>query len=430
MPPDSQPEATVNWPLLTISPDAQWMLMPINLAEASKSCGAYLWRWQAGATDRPEDHDCIPLAKEALAAAAFSADSTRLGLGYANGAVELLDVAKHTQRLALPSQLGGDLVALAVSPDGEWVAVVDQVVGTSGAPRTLWLWNSQQGTVSKAALKAGDGQSPAPLAFSTDGRWLAVGNQETVQIWDLQTQEGRPAYELPGPPGEVPPLVLSVTFATPKALGPDLRLAVGYSDGAIDLYEETAQPAESVSVHFPTPETPVPTVPIVSNEQRGPELTAIKHLQKSGPDTLTDLSFGNEDGQSLAAASSAQVEIWRGDSLSPMSGALTASPATTIYKIDKFGVTVPDFVRVVWNPGGRQWLVFDTEGGVGRFTLQPPTEQAEEDVLARACIEIETASSDGSGEDTAGMSLAETRNRQIESLKMVCKKYWSRTQQQ
>jgi WD40 repeat protein len=358
---------------------------------------------------------------------AFSADSNWLGLGYTNGAVELVNLANRAQRLTLPTKLGKDLVALSVEPGGRWMAVVDQVNDTSGAARTLWLWDTQEGKVTKAALKTAEIQSPTPLAFSADGRWLALGNQETVQIWDLQSQESTPAHEIPAQAGgAAPPIVLSLVFAAPEAAESALRLAVGYSNGAIDLYAKSVQPTENASLDFPTPETPLPATPVVSSKQSGPELEFLEHLQKTGKDNLIDLAFGSTDGLSLAVASAATIEIWQGDALSPMSTTLTAPSTATIYRIDHFETTTPDFVRVVWSQRDDLWLVLDTEGGVRAFTLQPPTQQDKEAILAQACREIETISNESGKEDAVAMESTEARNRQIISLRMVCRKYWSR----
>jgi hypothetical protein len=94
---------------------------------------------------------------------------------------------------------------------------------------------------------------------------------------------------------------------------------------------------------------------------------------------------------------------------------LTAPSTATIYRIDHFETTTPDFVRVVWSQRDDLWLVLDTEGGVRAFTLQSPTQQDREDILEKACREIKTI-----------MESTEARNGQFDSLRMVCRKYWPR----
>lgn len=426
-PPQGVPETAVNWPLLTISPDGQWALMPINAAEGRAWCAGYLWHWEAGTTDRPQDQDCIASGGNALSRVAFNAGSNWLGLGYADGAVELVNLANRAQRLALPTRLSGDLVALSVDPDGRWLAVVDEVVEITGAQRTLRLWDAQDGNVTEAALETAATQIPSPLAFSSDGRWLAVGNRETVQLWNVHSQQTEPAYELPALPETVPPVVVSLVFAASEAPGLAPRLAVGYSNGAIDLYEENRQPAENTALDIPTPETPLPVNSVDSSGQTGLELTPIKHLQKHSPDSLTDLAFGGADGRSLAAASSMTIEIWHGDSLLPM---LTTRPDTTIYRIDHTSTItseITDFAHVVWRQMPGLWVVFDSQGGVRTYALQSSTRQDWKEVLREACKELEAASAEVGKEKAIAAEFSEARTRQVESLKMVCKRYWSRT---
>jgi RNA polymerase sigma factor (sigma-70 family) len=88
--------------------------------------------------------------------------------------------------LALKQTLegGSQLDGLALSPDGKWV------VAGNPSKKTIELWDARTGKLERT-LETGESQ-PWSLAFSPDGKLLAVGGQKDdhsgeVQLWDAQT---------------------------------------------------------------------------------------------------------------------------------------------------------------------------------------------------------------------------------------------------
>ena len=103
--------------------------------------------------------------------------------------VEFRDVVKvwDAKTLALKQTLGGDspLLCVALSPDGKLVAA-----GIPPSKKTVELWNARTGKLERT-LETGEAQ-PWSLAFSPDSKALVVGGQKDdgsgqVQWWDAQT---------------------------------------------------------------------------------------------------------------------------------------------------------------------------------------------------------------------------------------------------
>jgi RNA polymerase sigma factor (sigma-70 family) len=112
----------------------------------------------------------------------FSADGKAIAATVTEGVAR--DVVKvwDAKTLALKQTLGGDsdLACVALSPDGKWVA--------AGSPskKTVELWNATT-AAHERTLDTG-GVQPWSLAFSPDGKTLAVGGQKDdhsgqVQLW-------------------------------------------------------------------------------------------------------------------------------------------------------------------------------------------------------------------------------------------------------
>jgi len=91
----------------------------------------------------------------------------------------LYDALSH-QPLSEPLEVqGNELNILVFSPDGLRLAVAD----TAG---TIWIWNFNQATqLVESEPHVLTFPSAESLAFSHDGRLLAVGGTSMITLWDL-----------------------------------------------------------------------------------------------------------------------------------------------------------------------------------------------------------------------------------------------------
>ena len=78
----------------------------------------------------------------------------------------------------------GKLYALAISPDGRWLAAAGRMQEARSGNHPIRLYDLATGEM--AALLEGHVGAVLSLAFSADGRWLASGSSDkTAIIWDL-----------------------------------------------------------------------------------------------------------------------------------------------------------------------------------------------------------------------------------------------------
>ncbi len=146
-----------------------------------------------GTTNRSLDGN--PLGATGLAA---SADGKRLASAGRLGNLISWDLTSDTM---LCTYRGHDtpVAALAISADGRWTASAAQAKGVAPGqlnyaqlvakqpPIPIKIWETDTGK----DLFSLDGPKDmvAQLAFSRDGRWLAVAGLNTVQIWDLASRK-------------------------------------------------------------------------------------------------------------------------------------------------------------------------------------------------------------------------------------------------
>jgi WD40 repeat protein len=160
------------------SPDGKLLACASNceLRLWEVSTGKELWRAQF-----PRMNGWGP----SMATLAFSGDGKRVALAYGGTAVLVWDAAsgRETQRL----ECGGRVVHLAFSPDGKVLAV--------GGPGPIRLWDPAGG---RSLGTWGQFQGVGRLAFSADGKTLtAVASDEKgatglkVSVWDVAKGEER-----------------------------------------------------------------------------------------------------------------------------------------------------------------------------------------------------------------------------------------------
>lgn len=188
-------------------------------------------------------HACLSLDKRTLVVAA--------------GQALVLDLQEPKRMLRLaPDGVG----AVAVSPDGQWVAAV------SG--QGAHIWDGRTGSVVKQPpLKS---NSRSDLAFSPDGKWLVTSSLEEYSFW--QVGSWQPAHRIARPSGGELPGRLA--FARDGRI-----LAIAYSSFVVKLVD----PATGREIA--TLETPESAI-------------------------VSSLSF-SADGSKLAAASESKViQVW------------------------------------------------------------------------------------------------------------------------
>jgi WD40 repeat protein len=155
-----------------------------------------------------------------------------------HGPVHLWDPASRALRAALPSP--GTHSGLAFSPDGGTLAVASS--GWPGYAVSLW---DAAGGKRRASLK---GHRPLAwsLAFTPGGRFLAVGGDRSVDVWDLHA--GRIGVSLPHPSPDVWDLHaerIGVSLPQPSpvralAFSPDGRTLAAAAGRGVTLWDAAA----------------------------------------------------------------------------------------------------------------------------------------------------------------------------------------------
>jgi WD40 repeat protein len=173
-----------------------------------------------------------------VTALAWSPTGPELAVGGYSGVLQLWNLAgarRLIRTFAGPQpQLKGvpeAIQSIAFSPDGRLLAASDENGAGGASPADLWIWRASTGKplTRLQHLEGGITGSPAVLAFSRDGRLLAVsqGVQGFTQVVDPSTLHAR--RTLPW----LPDYIASLAFA------PGGTLATGASSGTVRLWNPT-----------------------------------------------------------------------------------------------------------------------------------------------------------------------------------------------
>jgi WD40 repeat protein len=119
---------------------------------------------------------------------ALSPDGRRIATGWSDKTIRIRDAASAEDLI----RLDGVAAAMAFSPDGRWLAVT---AGNLDSDHAVKVWDTMRG---KQVLDlTEDGFEARGVAFSPDNRLLAasgIGEKEGIRLWDLTT--GRPVSSL------------------------------------------------------------------------------------------------------------------------------------------------------------------------------------------------------------------------------------------
>lgn len=153
--------------------------------QVAASTQGKVWIWKTLASGPPLIFD--PQAGDKPAVLAWSPGAPILAIG--TNQVQMIDPSGHVLSFhypALSSYAEYDglarVTALAWSPDGKRLAVATHDP-TSG--NTVRIWNVDTGLLLYTYLGQRSGTTTSSISWSSDGRYLASANGQSIQVWDV-----------------------------------------------------------------------------------------------------------------------------------------------------------------------------------------------------------------------------------------------------
>ncbi|TMR89328.1 caspase, EACC1-associated type [Nonomuraea basaltis] len=295
------------------------------IATASSDYTARLWN--VADPLRPKSAGIVKGHTRGLTAAAFSANGKVLVTGSADETARLWEVSDTARPRALATVTGHEepVVSVAFNPKGDLLA-------TAGADKSVRLWNIADPAKPKPVSVLKQATEPTEVAFSPDGRMIAVTSSAGVALLDVLT---------PAKPGNLaaltPPDGGGVTSV---AFGPNGRnLATASSTGTLHLWNITAAKLAG---------------------------TAAGHTSPVG-----DVAF-SADGNVLASASADKtVGLW------DVSNPRSPQPAATL---NGFAGAV---TGVAFSPNGQNLATSSADGAARVWNVADPARVAARARLAR-----------------------------------------------
>jgi serine/threonine protein kinase/WD40 repeat protein len=132
--------------------------------------------------------------------AAMSGDGKTLAVSVHSRRVTVFDVAHETVSTRIEHPADFRLRSLAVSPDGRWTAC-----GHWESSPAVLVWDNTTGAIARSFESGPTGATSAFVAFSPDGQWMVTCEQGVYRFWKVGTWEPGPRIErdqvepIPGP---------------------------------------------------------------------------------------------------------------------------------------------------------------------------------------------------------------------------------------
>lgn len=181
------------------SRDGRW------LAAGGDRTDVYLWEMQADT--HVKSFWRVKFHNQRICGIAFDEVNNRLVISSKDGSTSLWDLASNfTKPSYVLTSMAEDVSALAVSPQGSWVA-------TGSSDGIVGLWNVDNQDISQAIrLLLGHTSQITAIAFNHDNRWLIAGDEDGKAIlWNLAAPDpSQDFFEL----SEHETKITSVAFST------------------------------------------------------------------------------------------------------------------------------------------------------------------------------------------------------------------------